>query len=169
MNGKKDIVSGSIFVVLDAIYLILCGTIEPFTGKGTPPMTNQFIPYFWGGFMMLLSIMLVVRGVKQQKKAGKVPGKEPAKMGARVAHHISENREVILSFTALFLYIGLLEKIGFVIMTVLFLSAEILILTPKEKRNYLLAVVTGIVGSGVLYFVFGKTLHILLPAGIFSF
>lgn len=119
--------------------------------------------------MMLLSIMLVVRGVKQQKKAGKVPGKEPAKMGARVAHHISENREVILSFTALFLYIGLLEKIGFVIMTVLFLSAEILILTPKEKRNYLLAVVTGIVGSGVLYFVFGKTLHILLPAGIFSF
>lgn len=172
MNGKKDILSGSVVAVLDGIYLYLCGGIEPFRGKGTTPLTNQFIPYFWGSALMLLSVLLILRGVRQVRKQGKKSAEGPREKRSAAAvcmGWISDNREVIASFACLFLYILLLKKIGFVIMTALFLTVETLILTPREKRNYLLSVLLGIGMSAALYFIFGKTLHILLPVGIFSF
>ena len=76
---------------------------------------------------------------------------------------------MILSFFVLFMYIFLLEKIGFIIMTALFLVAEINLLTPKEKRNYILSLAVGIGVSILLYCIFNKALHILLPTGIFGF
>lgn len=170
MNGKNDVKTGAIFVVLDSLYLYFCGDIQPFTGKGTTPLTNRFIPYFWGIFMMVLSIALILRGLGQMKRAGKTEkGETQEKTKRSMVEWIVENREVLMSFAALFFYILLMEKIGFVIMTFLFLTAEILILTPKKDRNVLAAAITGVVVSALLYFIFGKTLHILLPVGIFSF
>lgn len=173
VSGRKDILSGAVFAVFDGLYLYFCGDIEPFVGKGTTPLNNQFIPYFWGGFMLLLSVMLIVRGLRQSRRAAgrrqteAAPEKGSAGMAA--ANWICGNREVILSFAVLFLYILLLGRVGFVIMTALFLTAEILILTPREKRRYAAAAAAGIIVSALLYFIFGRTLHILLPAGIFSF
>lgn len=172
MSGRKDILSGAVFAVLDGLYLYFCGDIEPFVGKGTTPLNNQFIPYFWGGFMMLLSVMLIMRGLRQfrrEKQGRREEAEKKSASGSAAAGWICENREVILSFSALFLYILLLGRVGFVIMTALFLTAEILILTPREKRRYAAAAAAGVIVSVLLYFIFGKTLHILLPVGIFSF
>lgn len=173
MNWKRDLWAGSVFAAFDGLYLYFCGDIEPFTGKGTAPLTNRFMPYLLGGCMMLLSVLLILRALKQMKReraasTAKQTGEASAKDKDWLAP-LFENGEVIASFLTLFLYILLMEKIGFVIMTAVFLTVEISILTPKENRKYGLAGIIGVILSVILYFVFGKTLHILLPPGIFHF
>lgn len=167
MNSKKDILSGLVFAIGDSFYLYFCRDIVPFTGKGTTPLTNQFMPLLWGSLMMVLSLTLILRGVCQLHKDAGEQKRESSELSP--TRRIVEYREVILSFFVLFMYIFLLEKIGFIIMTALFLVAEINLLTPKEKRNYILSLAVGIGVSILLYCIFNKALHILLPTGIFGF
>lgn len=81
-----------------------------------------------------------------------------------------EKREVVASFIALGLYVGLMGVIGFLITTVVYLFVQILILTPREKwkKNYVPAAITAVVAGVVLFFIFRYVLNVLLPVGILS-
>ena len=81
---------------------------------------------------------------------------------------IAEKREVIASFVALVIYVGLMDLVGFVIMTVLYTFAQILILTPREKwkKNFVPAGIVALVAGFLLYYLFKVQLNVLLPAGI---
>ena len=85
-----------------------------------------------------------------------------------LAAAISEKREVIASFVALGIYVGLMDLVGFVIMTILYTFVQILILTPKEKwsKNVLPAGIVALVAGFLLYYLFKVQLSVLLPAGI---
>ena len=164
-KNRRDLAAGIVLAILDAGYLHFCGEVRPFTGKGATPLTNQFMPYFWGTVLMILSIVLIIRAVIREKTAGTGSGTKQGR-GISLRESILENREVILSFAALFFYILLMKNIGFLIMTAIFVPVEILILTQKEKRNYPAAIAAGVITAVLLSFIFGRVLHILLPAGI---
>ena len=171
-NYRKDIISGIVIAVLDAAYIFFAGDITPFLGKGASPITNRFFPYLWGCLLMALSIVLIVRGFVHMKKEEKDKEQSAGKkvnILATIKDYIVDNREVIMSFSALFIYILLLKSVGFLIMTFVYLTLQILILTKKEKRNYVLAIIVGFATSIILYLIFAKVLHILLPAGILHF
>ena len=51
-------------------------------------------------------------------------------------------------------------------MTALYVFAEILVLTEKSKRNFLVSAIVAVVVAFVLYFIFVKSLNVLLPGGI---
>ena len=69
---------------------------------------------------------------------------------------------------ALVIYVGLMDLVGFVIMTVLYTFAQILILTPREKwkKNFVPAGIVALVAGFLLYYLFKVQLNVLLPAGI---
>ena len=79
---------------------------------------------------------------------------------------MKDYREVILSFLFLLIYILLLQPVGFIIMSALFIFAEAMVLTPKEKRKPLIAAIVCIVAAVIVDFAFVNLLHVLLPAGI---
>ena len=74
-----------------------------------------------------------------------------------------------MTFVSLAIYIALLEPVGFLIMTAIYLFVQTLILTPKEKRNYIVTFITSIVIAVALDYVFVCLLNVLLPLGIFGF
>lgn len=167
MEYKKNLFPGIVLSLFSAGYIIYATQIEVFTGSGSTPLSARFIPYLWGGCLLLLSIILIFRGIKQRKEA--VEKGTIEKKSVNLAGLFKEHYEVILTFIFLAIYIALMESVGFLIMTILFLFGEILILTPKDKRNYIITAIVAIVFSFGIDFIFVRLLNVMLPLGIFGF
>ena len=81
-----------------------------------------------------------------------------------------EKREVVASFIALTLYVGLMGLVGFAPMTILYVFVQIMILTPKDKWKKIMvpAIITAVISGVVLFYIFRYLLNMLLPVGILS-
>ena len=166
-NYKLDIVPGVVLAVFSLLYMSNIPKIKVFDGLGSTPINNHFIPWLWSGAILVLSLWIIIRGLIKRKKfiaeGGQIE-KFDLKAGAE------KYWEVIASFVSLTIYVALMNAVGFVIMTALYLFAQILILTPREdwKKNYVPAGITAVVCGVVLYIIFKEMLHVLLPVGILS-
>lgn len=167
MEYKKNLFPGIVLTIFSIIYLILTSQIKKFSGLGSDPLGARAIPYLWGISLLILSIILVVRGIKQRNQAMK--DNTYVKTQFNIAAIVKENREIVMTFVSLAIYIALLEPVGFLIMTAVYLFVQTLILTPKEKRNYILTLITSVVIAVALDYIFVCLLNVLLPLGIFGF
>ncbi|MEM5780321.1 MAG: tripartite tricarboxylate transporter TctB family protein [Lawsonibacter sp.] len=162
---KLDIIPGAVIALFSVLYLMKVPSIPTFVGLGSTPLTNHFVPYLWGGFLLFLGLWIVVRGLKKRRRylaEGGVVQKGSVKQA------ISEKREVIASFLVLGLYVGLMGTLGFVISTILYVFAQVIILTPREnwKKTYVPAGIVAVVTGTLLYYIFKFLLNVLLPSGI---
>ena len=73
---------------------------------------------------------------------------------------------VVASLVVMFIYILLLEAIGFVIMSALYLFAQFFILMHKDERNYSRMAIAAVVLSVVVYIVFVYAFQLRLPSGL---
>ena len=161
---KMNMFAGGLLFAFAAAYFILAFQIPNFKGLGAPPIDAKFVPKLWGGLLMGLSLIVFLRGLLEYlklKKEGKLP-----RSGISLKDRIIENREVILTFLCLLIYIWLLQPVGFIIMSALYIFAESMILTPKGKRKPLIAAIVGVAAAVVVDYAFVNLLHVLLPAGI---
>ncbi len=165
MEYRKNLYPGIILTIISAAYLALSGQIEIFTGSGATPLDARFMPRLWGTILLILSLMLVVRGIKQRKNA--VASGEISNSKKSLIESISDSREVLLSFVFLAIYVAIMETVGFLISTAIY--TEILILTEKSKRNYIIPLIVAVVFAVGIDFIFVRFLNVLLPAGIFGF
>lgn len=169
MHYRKDLYPGVVLALFSIAYLALTTQIQVFTGSGATPLTNRAMPRFWGVFLLILSVVLIIRGVRTLKKE-KASGVQEARSG--LVEAVKNNREVILTFAALAIYIGGLEFVGFTVMSALYIFAQNLILTHPGKinaRRVVFALVFGIVVAVLIDFLFVRFLHVLLPRGIIGF
>lgn len=162
---KRDIIPGVVLAIFSIGYLALVPGIQTFTGLGSTPLTNHFVPYLWGGFLLVLSLWIIARGFRKRKKYLAEGGKIEK---TSLKDALMEQREVVASFIALALYVGLMDLVGFVIMTILYVFAQILILTPREnwKKTCVPAAITAAVAGVLLFYVFRYLLNVLLPVGV---
>ncbi len=161
---KINMIAGGVLFVFGLAYFIMTWQIANFKGLGAPPVDAKFVPRLWGGMLMLLSLIVFVRGIREYlrlRKEGRIEKKQ-----ASLIKGVVEYREIILSFLFLLIYILLLQPVGFIIMSALFIFAEAMVLTPKGKRKPLIAAIVGIVAAVIVDFAFVNLLHVLLPAGI---
>jgi putative tricarboxylic transport membrane protein len=75
----------------------------------------------------------------------------------------------VLTFALIGIYSALLPSVGFTIMSALYIFAQILILTPQERRSWLPALAVGFFFAVVIDFIFVKLIGVLLPKGILGF
>lgn len=164
-NYKLDIIPGIVIALFSIGYLSFVPTIEEFKGMGSTPLTNRFIPYLWGGVLLLLSIWIIVRGLRKRKKYLSEGG-EVKKVS--IKEIISEKREVIASFIALTIYMILMGPLGFVISTLLYVFFQIMILSPRKKwkKTAVPAAIIAVLTAGILFYVFRYLLNVLLPIGL---
>ncbi|MBR6113689.1 MAG: tripartite tricarboxylate transporter TctB family protein [Oscillospiraceae bacterium] len=164
---KLDIIPGIVLSLFAAFYLLQVPKIVEFKGLGSTPLTNRFVPYLWGGALLLLSLWILVRGIIRRKKYLAEGGRADKNSFAEA---VSDKREVIASFISLTIYVALMGSVGFVIMTLIYVFVQILILTPREnwKKTYLPALITAAAAAGILFYVFRYLLNVLLPVGVLS-
>lgn len=168
MQYRKDIISGAVIGAASIIYLLLTCQINIFTGPGAAPLSARFVPAMWGAILLVLSIMLLVRGLMNRKAA--IQKAETAEKGGfSLKGFYLQNTEVILTFVVLAVYIYLLKPVGFLIMSALYIFAEALILSKRGKRHVLTALLLAVAASALIDFVFVRLLYVMLPKGILGF
>ncbi|MBQ6775957.1 MAG: tripartite tricarboxylate transporter TctB family protein [Synergistaceae bacterium] len=167
-NYKLDIVPGVVLALFALFYMSQIPGIKVFKGLGSTPLNNHFIPWLWGGALLTLSLWLIVRGILKYRRV-KAEGKLSNE--GSLLKSLSDEREVILSFIALIIYVAFMESVGFIIMTCVYVFAQILILTPTEKwaKNIIPALITAVITGCLLFYIFRSVLNVLLPVGMFGF
>ena len=107
-------------------------------------------------------IALFSRGFRKRKKY-LAEGGTIVKTSLKDA--LMEKREVVASFIALTLYVGLMGLVGFAPMTILYVFVQIMILTPKDKWKKIMvpAIITAVISGVVLFYIFRYLLNVLLP------
>ena len=158
----KDLVTGIVAGAFSAFYLVQTSGIKIF-GGATAGVTAQTIPRLWGGALLLLSIILILRSLLAIRRT---KGRKEEKRG--VIAVLKERREVVCTFVLLILYAVLMKPVGF-IMSMLYVYLQVWVLTPPEKRTKRMHTVAGglaVFFSVGLYFVFTKYLMVMLPPGI---
>ena len=74
-----------------------------------------------------------------------------------------------LSILLIVAYVMAFRSVGFIIDTVIYLFIQMLILTPKEKRNMLMIGIISIIAPICIYTLFTYVINTPLPKGIFGF
>ncbi len=148
-------VNSSMFWILIGVFFCIGGLHYGIRRSGIPG--PGFLPFVTGLILVALSVtLLVARLLKRRDRAGSI-GK-PMPRGEAF-------RRILIVLGALCLYVVLLEPLGFLLTTVLFM---IVILRLEPRRwTFILPVA---VGATVFFFVLFKVLlRVPLPAGLLGY
>lgn len=151
----------SIFYAILGIALIVCAKMLP--KSKVMEIGPDFMPTVVGVIILILAVILFaesVHGFKKNVEAAKDFKDE------------SDYKRVILSLILSLLYVYLLQPIGFLICTLVYLFAQIFVLAPdarRTKKDLALYLIIDVVFTIVVYFLFRYGFTIVLPAGILSF
>jgi len=158
---RKDLYSG-IFFFLFSIFLYA----ESFAIKlsKADALGPQFFPRMVAIVMAVLSIIQILKCIKKASQ------KETMQSESAVEKKFSWNLPLILTIVLLAGYFLLLEYVGFIILTTIYLFCQIFLLLPKgsikNKRYLTIATIISIVAPVCIYMLFYKVFMIFLPAGL---
>ena len=161
MAKKNDLITVIIMALFSLGYLCETTAIKVFGGMGKSVIDSGTVPRVWGGCLLFLSIALIIRSLRGKKKhSGEAKGWK---------EFINEKREVIETFVLLTFYIAIMEDVGFVISSLIYIFLQTIILSPPGEKHYKLAGGLALVFAIGIYYVFVEWLMVLLPAGLLDF
>jgi putative tricarboxylic transport membrane protein len=150
---KTDRVSGlfwlifSVFVSYESYRL----------GLGTLHQPGPGFLFFWTGIVVaILSLTVFVRSFRKRSL-------DEAKESIPIKWNVTK---IILVLISLFLYVLLMERLGFLVVTLLFF---ILLLGVIEKKKWSFAVLVSLIVTIATYLVFEIGLQSQLPKGLLEF
>ena len=154
-HNKKEILSGVIFFLIAVALYAGSYAIVVTTNDAMGP---QFFPRTVAVIMGLLAVVQVAGGLKKEKKEHGDEG--TGGFNARAAATIA----------ILFAYALLVQTVGFIIMTALYLMAQILLLLPekrlKSRKGIVITAVVSVVTPIFIYELFYRAFSIFLPTGL---
>jgi hypothetical protein len=80
-------------------------------------------------------------------------------------------KRMLTSFMLILVYVYLLQPVGFIVTTILYLPFQMYVLAPDEKKtkkDIIQLAVTSVIFTFVVFFLFRYGFKIILPAGIFT-
>ncbi len=163
MKKYREVVGGSVFFLFAATYFVMAFGIKQYNDGF---LSSDFIPKIYGGVLMVLSILQVLFAVFNSKK-GRAQ-EEDQEPGLSLGQTLIS---VALTFVLLIGYVSLLETVGFIIMSSIFIFLMTLMLYPADQRTVrrlLWVALIAVAFSSGVYFLFVKAFALTLPAGIFG-
>jgi putative tricarboxylic transport membrane protein len=149
---KREIAVGAFFLVVGIGYLYLTSAIPR-----KQFVDAAFIPY-------VLAITMCLLGVLQIREAYKLAASKHAE-----APETADYRTVLKTLGLIVAYAALLEPVGFPIMTVVYLFAQFVVLTPVDKKiSYVTYGAIAVITSAVVYLTFRQAFDMILPVGLLN-
>ena len=158
-KGQNDLFSGIVLGGFAIAYLIGAAMIKIPKMLSASLLNASSVPKLWGVLLLILGIVLIVRGLRTMKA-------EKAGTSEAVKGFWADNRAVVEMFVVLLVYIALIQPVGFLISTFLFLFAEFNILTYKEDRKLGFSIIFALVCAVGIYVMFKYVFKMPLPQGI---
>ena len=163
-------------VIIMAFYIYMFGASWSLKAFDNDYIGSDFMPKLITvlGFLCTLKVFLEqVRIALKERKAIIAAGGDP-----RIHLFSGEKHEpayyvqkYITVITLLFItvYISLMKPLGFILSTIIYLFAQILLIAPRDKKKPVFILILSVVVSVALYAIFVKGFSVILPAGILSF
>ncbi len=152
----KDLILGVVMLLFSGFYMYFAQQIKT-RPKLTPSYAGaNIVPILLGVLLAILSMICIIQSIPKLRSADSK--EEKTEKGDLFA--------VVLTFVVIIGYILILQPLGFCLSTVIFLFSQMLVLAPKDKRNYLLFAIVAVVFTAIVFVAFRIGLQQLLPRGI---
>lgn len=151
-NKQKNILISVLFLIFGAFLIYQSSGIKQ---RMPNDMGSGFFPMVVGVSIIAMSIIRFITAIKEADGAAK-KGRGDVVGG-------------IATIVLIGLYVAAFNDIGFIITTFLFLLAEMLVLTPKEKRSMPVILAISVIAPIAIYALFVYAINSPLPKGIFGF
>ena len=155
-----DIIVGVFFMILSSGMMIMAKMLPKSTVMEIGP---DFMPMCIGAVTFVLAAVLAFLNIKNLKM-------RKAEAEAMVKEDLDYKR-MLTSFMLILVYVYLLQPVGFIITTILYLPFQMYVLAPddkKTKKDVVQLTVTSFLFTFVVFFLFRYGFKIILPAGIFT-
>jgi hypothetical protein len=155
-----DMIVGGFFMILSAGMMIMAKMLPKSTIMDIGP---DFMPMCIGIVTFALAAALAILNVKNLK----MRTAETEKMEKEDLDY----KRMLTSFMLILVYVYLLQPVGFIVTTILYLPFQMYVLAPDEKKtkkDIIQLTVTSVVFTFVVFFLFRYGFKIILPAGIFT-
>ena len=151
--SNQNFVAGGVFFFIAIFYLINSFLIET---KGVVSIEADFMPKIYGGLLLTTSIILMFTSYFKVNKSSSTAVKKETDW---------KRISAILIF--IFVYILLIQYLGFVLISMPFLFLLSMILTPDyvEKKLWVY-IVFSIILPIIANFIFSHYLNLTMPSGI---
>lgn len=155
-----DIVVGVFFMVLSAALMIMAQMLPKSQVMDIGP---DFMPMVIGAITFILAAILTFLNIKNFKMHAK------ELENAEIPE--CDYKRVISSIILVLVYVMVLQPVGFILSTLVFLLLQMLVLSPDDERDakhIIRLVVIDVIFTMVVFFLFRYGFKIVLPAGIFT-
>jgi putative tricarboxylic transport membrane protein len=156
MKKYYDIIAGSLLLLWAICLYIASLGVKMISGVSR--IGSGFVPQLVAIILAIVSITIIAGGIRKLKIFDQAVSKTDAAKVNLTA--------LVATLFSIFIYIILLEKVGFLIMTTLYLFVQINILSSKEGRKIPLFGIIAVTVSVAVYYLFVNVFQLMLPAGI---
>lgn len=154
----KDLILGVVMLLFSGFYLIFALQIKT-RPKLTPSYASaQIMPILLGSLLAILSVICIIQAIRKMKTVSNEEKSQKTNKGDLMA--------VALTFAVIIGYTLLMQALGFCLSTVIYLFLQMVILAPRDKRNYLLFAIVAVVFTAIVFVAFRMGLQQLLPRGV---
>ncbi|MBP1931923.1 tripartite tricarboxylate transporter TctB family protein [Ammoniphilus resinae] len=154
----KDFFAALIFLVLGVLMFTESYKIKQLSFG--IEIGSDFVPKLIAIGIMGMSLILLIQNARKKGLAKQ----------AQATEKQQEDKGMKVSFYGtiglLTIYVTLLEKIGFVPMTMLYLFIQMNLLKSSSKKNQFLIAGLSIICTLLVYYLFKNILYLMLPEGI---
>lgn len=153
MDIRKNLGSNLFNIVLLLVGIALFCSAQTIQAGAVLGQGADFMPKLMSIAWIVLSVMNLLNGLREpegKKENGSI-------------------RRFLLTLALLFVYIYLLDPIGFTMASILYVFAQTLLFVPKEKRsvkNYVLFAVVSVVLPIAINLLFQNVFSLILPEGM---
>lgn len=155
-----DIVVGIFFMALSAVMIAMARMLPKSKVMDIGP---DFMPTVIGVIAFALAALLLFLSIKNFKLN--------AKEIENASIEDCDYKRVLASIILVLVYVFMLQPIGFIISTLVFLLLQMLVLSPDDergKKDIIKLAVIDVIFTMVVFFLFRYGFKIVLPAGIFT-
>ncbi|MGP2528683.1 tripartite tricarboxylate transporter TctB family protein [Acidaminococcus sp. LBK-2] len=187
-SRRKDIYSSVFFIVLAVAYYFQTYNIRSYKSFDVTVLTSASIPRVLAVILLILSIIQIIScmKIKETKKSISDNSEQGSLKEAtaeldiekelKIAQQNEENekydtKDIVFTVIFLIVYLLIMDSIGFVISTFLYMVAQITLMTKKteRKKKMLFCVVLSAIASFLIFYLFNDVLGMILPIGPIDF
>ncbi len=153
---KRDFILGIIMLGLGLGYMYMASQLQ-LPKRQFTYVNAAFVPY-------VLSTIFCILGVFQLREARK-----PDEAGGAKQESKADYATVVKTLGLIVAYAALLHPVGFPLMTVIYLFAQFIVLTPTDKKvSYPMYATIAVLTSAIVYATFRYAFDMILPTGLLS-
>ncbi len=153
-----DICVSIVFLIISVVVLIMASQLPASKVMEIGP---DFMPTVVGGLTLVLSLVLLVMSVNTLRK----------NPDAVYTADQGDYKRMLISLVLILIYVLAFKPVGFIIATLVYLPFQMYFLAPedkKSKKHIIQLIVTDIIFTFIVFFLFRYGFKIVLPAGIFT-